>query len=270
MRTISPKCIFSHLLIIFTLLLLTPHFTFAASPENGKPNYNTPPNSPDAFEMVDEWEWESEVLGNYLSLGLNWGFASLIKSPDNMNLLFFKSRVFGLNLHYNIPIKPSHFIVSCGIGLSHADYASKKLNTLVRKRDDFEKTIIRPASTVIHKRAKVKGASFSIWAIDFITDFSFTSNKEEAHEGFFCAIGGNIGVNLAPTTTIEYEEDKESKTRMIAEKFNIARLRYGILARIGWGRFGAFYHQMLSPLFNKNGPEQDSQTFSVGISIDLL
>lgn len=268
MHTNSPKCLLGHLLILITFLLFTSHLTFAYSPEASSLYPKVEQISPDAFDLMDDWE--AEKLDNYLSLGINWGFASWIKAPDNMNLLFWKSRTFGGNLYYNIPIKTSHFLIRFGINLAHAKYSSKQLNTIVRKNKEFETTIIKPASTVLTKRAEVKEAYCSMWSTDLIAEFGFKSNKEEANEGFFVTAGGNLGMHFAPATTIYYEEDKQSKTRTIEEKFNIARLRYGVLARIGWGRFGAFYHQILSPLFNRKGPNQSMLPFSFGISIDLL
>ncbi len=268
MRTNSLKCLLGHLLILIPFLLLTPHLTFAYSPEASGLDPKVEQINPDAFDLMEDWE--PEILDNYLSLGINWGFASWIKAPDNMNLLFWKSRTFGGNLYYNIPIKTSHFLLRCGISLAHAKYSSKQLNTIVRKNKTFETTIIKPASTALAKRAEVKEAYCSILSTDFIAEFGFTSNKEEANEGFFVTVGCNLGMHLAPANTIDYQEDKESKTRIIEERFNIARLRYGLLARIGWGRFGAFYHQILSPLFNEKGPDQSMRPFSFGISIDLL
>lgn len=235
----------------------------------------------DIDEEIDAtYDLEPEILSNYASLTVNWGINFLRRAPKDMDLTFWGSRLAGANLLYNIPIKNSHFTVGCGINLSHADYSFK-----VDKKDSYtldqtttspKKTIIRPASKVKITPAgvEIKKSVLSIWYTDFIAELRFNSNREEPQEGFFVAVGGHIGYQFPPTVSIQYEEDKEEKTRTMHERFNLSKVRYGVLARMGWGRFGAFYHQTLSPLFNDQGPDTPNNKsilpFSIGVSVNLL
>jgi hypothetical protein len=72
--------------------------------------------------------------------------------------------------------------------------------------------------------------------------------------------------------TIEYKEDKETKTWINQESFNINKLNYGITGRMGWNRFGLFYNQAFSNLFESNNAiAKDSiLPWSAGITLSLF
>lgn len=270
MRKFPIKCLFGNCLIIIILSLLTPCLVFA-DPTEDNPldlDYKVEQDNKDLFDVDDPWE--PERLQNYLSLAVNLGFNFFREAPENIKLSSWGSRALGCNLYYNMPIKTSYFTISFGLDMAHADYSPKAVNTLTRNHKDPSCSIVKPARLVLSNRSEVQKSYFSIWSADLITELRFSSNKEEINEGFFCTIGGNVGTHLSPSTTIEYKEDNESKKRIIEERFNIARLRYGVLASIGWGRFGFFYHHILSPVFNKKGPNKDVKPFSLGITISLL
>jgi hypothetical protein len=229
-------------------------------------------NRDNEIDATYDLELETEILSNYMTLTVNWGINSLIRAPQHMDLAFWRSRVAGANVYYNIPIKSSHFTVSCGAGISNADYVFKEGKYMIDRDRSTKKTIIQPTSKVVPTGEKAEKSMLSIWYTDLIAELGFNSNKEEPQEGFFVAVGGNIGLQLSPSISVQYGEDKESKTQTLQERFNLSEIRAGLLARMGWGRFGAFYAQTLTPLFtNDQGPTtKPILPFSIGISVNLL
>ena len=214
-----------------------------------------------------------DILTPYTTLVVDWGVTLLQNAPSNMDLILWRSRVLSGSFYYNIPIGTSHFMTSFGVGMSNADYLFKSDSILDRRDAQNRKTGIKPAKNVIagNTKTKIQKTIFSINHADFIGEFSFNLNKEEPQEGFFVAVGGYIGFQFSPTTSIYYKEDDQNKVRITKESFNTRKYRYGTIARIGWNRFGAFYKHTLSGLFDENGPSQDTiLPFSIGISINLL
>jgi hypothetical protein len=230
------------------------------------------------FVIQDDEDAQLDIPLNYTSLVVDWGitsFTSFQDLPRDMDLSFWGSRVLGGAIYYNIPIAKSHFMASFGVGLSNADYTFKSERTLDRDAqttDSKRGTKIKPASQVVTgKNTEIQKSKFSMNYVDLIGEIRINFNKEEPREGFFIAIGGNIGYQFSPSTSIYYKQDDENKIQITKESFNIRKYRWGVLARIGWNRFGIVYNQTLSGLFNDKGPTQnDILPFSVGISINLL
>lgn len=243
------------------MISLLPTFSQAHAPEQESM----------AEEIDGAYNLEQENLSNYVSLTVDWGISSLLRSPQNMDLFWWRSRVLGANLYYNIPIKSSHFVVSCGAGISNVDYLFKDGQYTIGRDKSTRKTSIIPTSNIVPTGKKANKSELSIWNTDFIIELKFDSNKEEPREGFFVAVGANVGYQFSPATSIHYKEDDENKKWIIYDRYNLSKPRYGVLLRMGWERFGAFYHQTLSPIFNDQGPAAKSiLPFSVGVSVNLL
>ncbi|ACE06145.1 hypothetical protein Aasi_0765 [Candidatus Amoebophilus asiaticus 5a2] len=253
------------------LFLLLPAYTWAQATNQDPQNKDS--NGYD-YGIKDEDEFQPEIPLRYTSLVLDFGIANFIRVPEHMDLTFWGSRTLDGSLYYNIPIGKSHFMVSCGLGIANTDYTFKSTYTMTRTNDTDRKTKMEAITKVIDIKSSkdIKNSMFSIYNAKLALEFRFNSNKEEPQEGFFIAIGGDIGFQFSPSTKISYEEDKENKVHIIKERFNFNKVHYGALARIGWHRFGLFYHQTLSPVFNPNkGPEVERiLPFSVGISFNLL
>lgn len=260
MSNLVKRCLWG----VYFLILLLPTTIQAHTPQQEPVDQEI-----DATDVL-----EPEVLSNYAALTINWGIASLLQAPKNMDFIFWRSRLLGATLYYNIPVRNSHFMVSCGADLYNVDYLFKEGEYTIDRDASTRKTIVLPTSKVVPTFKKAEKSSLSIWHADFVSELRFNSNKEEPQEGFFIAIGGNIGFQFSPAVTIQYKEDKENKTQTIQESFNLSKLRYGVLTRMGWGRFGAFYQQTLSGFFNDQGPTTSTNKsilpFSVGVSVNLL
>lgn len=213
-----------------------------------------------------------DIPPNYTTVIVDWGITLLQNAPRSMDLTFWRSRVFGGSLYYNIPIGKSHLMASFGVGVANADYLFKSENILDRLgTGENRKTTIRSAKRLVTGSTEIQKTMFSINHIDFIGEIRFNANKEEPQDGFFIAVGGSIGFQFSPATSIYYKEDKQNKVRITKETFNVKKYRYGIITKIGWSRFGIFYKHTLSGLFDDNGPSQNTiLPFSVGISINMI
>jgi hypothetical protein len=253
------------------LLLLLTTYSWAQTTSQEKENKNEAD-----YELLtgeEEDGFQPEIPLKYTTLVFDYGIVNFIRVPKHMDLAFWGSTALHGGLYLNIPIGKSHFMVSCGAGVTRNKCTFRRDWTLAR--DTNRKVIMKAATQVVQGKkqlVKLKTSTFSTNYANFILELKFNSNKEEPQEGFFVAVGGNIGLQYWPSTKIRYEEDEESKLRIVEESFNTDKVHYGAQARIGWGRYGIFYHQTLSAIFKTNeGPEVEHiLPFSVGISINLL
>lgn len=214
-------------------------------------------------------------LSSYGSLLVDWSLSALMGAPKKMELNSWRSRALNGYFYYNIPIKASYFTVSPGIGLGGEGYTfqGKDKYTLVRGSKS-RKTILKAAENLLGGSPKVEiiQSSLSTNYVELVAELRFNTNRQEPSLGFFIAIGPRIGMCWRAATTIQYREDDQRKSRTTRESFNLNRLRYGFIGRIGWGRWGIFYAQTLSDLFNQDaGPSKARiMPFSVGASLNLF
>jgi len=224
----------------------------------------------DEGEDYDEFDWAT--TSNYTSLELDWGANFLMQAPQKMEKTFWGSKSLGSCVYYNIPIKESHFLISAGLAYNHADYTFKNNYALTRSTSDRKKVVIQLANSLVEKTQKeIYTSSLSMHYVDFVLETRFVSNKLEPHEGFFVALGGNIGFQFSPSRFISYLADEEKKSLILKERFNLNKYHYGLHMKIGFYRFGLFYKQTISDLFAKNGPSTKRiLPFTVGLSFQLF
>ena len=244
------------------------------------------PSSPTNLKEGINYENEEEqalfdVPTRYATLVIDWGITSFYKTPENLAINFWRSRTASGSIYYNIPLGASHFMSSWGIGMSNIDYffkthyaepnneKTKFYYTIARDRSN-RKIVSKLAKNVIPNVPIIKKSVLNINYIDIITELKFNSNKEEPQEGFSLSVGAKIGWQFSPSTIIQYEEDQEDKILISKESFNLNKFRYGVLTRLGWGRFGVVYTQTLSEMFKDGNIQNEIFPWSVGISINLL
>jgi hypothetical protein len=223
------------------------------------------------LESMDP-SFQEDLFTNYASIVLDLGLDFLHKAPNRMKTEIFKLKWPNVSVYYNMPIKESHFMVSPGLSLGRYSYTFKDDYTLTRIGDgEKRRTDMEKAKTLLSDRSKAEHSSLDINYINLVTEFRFNTNRLEPQGEFFIAVGGNLGLLISSSTTINYREDDQKKARITKESFNFNRIRYGLLARVGWGRFGAFYSQTLSDLFNGKGPSKEViRPFSIGLTLSLL
>ena len=176
-----------------------------------------------------------------------------------------------LNRGYNIyfsndnPLGKSNFSVSYGIGVSaHNMYSNcmpfEVLDTagIATGKTDF---------LAIPDNIKYKKNKLTLFYADIPVEFRFRTKNAKANFKF--AVGFKAGYLLQSHT--KYEGDRlDNITGDIKYKVfdipNIEKLRYGITARIGYGRYNVSGYYALTTLFNKGvGPEMFP--ISVGLAV---
>jgi hypothetical protein len=243
------------------LLFLSPGYLWAQE-EHPIPKYT------DTEEMSSSFQ--EDLFMNYASIVIDLGPDLLLNAPQTMKLNLLKLKRPNGYFYYNIPIGESHFMVSPGFGFGHNSYTFKDDYTVTRDKISRH-TKIEKAQSLLGDGLKVTSSSLGISYVDLVTEFRFNTNRVEPQDGFFLAIGFNLGIRIGASTTLQYKEDDQTKTRITEESFNLNRLRYGIIARVGWSRFGAFYSYTFSNLFNSQGPSKNNiHPFSFGLSLNLL
>lgn len=251
---IQPKIIAMKRSVLILLLLIAPAPIWAQEVEQ----HNA--------EIASE---HKKIPPHYGSLLVGGGLCFLIGAPSAMELAHLYSQAFSGHFYYNIPIKHYPFTVSIGPGMGLEDYQLTSNHTLTR--DPSRETILTPAKSLFNNRPEIKYARMAVKYVELVAELRFQANQQEPLNSFFIAIGGSLGMRYSPSTTIYHEEDSEQKTRITRESFNINKLRYGLIARIGWGRFGAFYTQTFSHLFRANKVKfQNPMSASAGISLSIL
>jgi Outer membrane protein beta-barrel domain len=211
-------------------------------------------------------------LPNYGSLLVSWGLDFLIDHPSKMDLNPLSSRFTNLCLLYNIRLGQSHFVISPGIGVAFDGYEFKNTSEILTRDEASRSTVFKKASEFLPKSTKIIQSSFDNRYIDIMLEVRFNTNNKYPKEGFFIALGGKMGLLWRASTTVKYQQDDETKTQTNSEFFNLERMRGGLHAKLGWGRFGLCYTHMISNLFKPNkGPDSTTtNTCNLGISIDLF
>jgi Outer membrane protein beta-barrel domain len=204
-------------------------------------------------------------LPNYGSLVIDSGLNFLRDCPSEINSQDWRARFSNINLYYNIHLGHSHFTISPGIGLSFEGYRLQKDHTLARN----------PTDTVFKKEGDSSDnvlSALDLRYLDLCMLARFNANSKRPKESFFIALGGKVGMLWKACATVRYKQHDEIKKRSNWETFNLSEVRYGVYARLGWGRFGLCYTHTLSSLFEGGrGPgKTTTKPWSLGISVDLF
>lgn len=213
---------------------------------------------------------------DYGSLLIDWGFNFLRDCPKEMKDKAFNARSLNLSAYYNIRLGKSHFVISPGIGVGFEGYQFQEAKgeywTAVRKESDRKHTAFKQVKDLLPKSEKVIKSELGVRYWDALLEVRFNSDKKYPKEGFFAAIGFNIGVPQVASTTIKHQEEGEPEKNVHYASYNLNKMRYGAQARLGWGRFSIFYARTFSNLFNEEkGPnETTTKPAKFGLSIDLF
>jgi len=217
-------------------------------------------------------------LPNYGSLMLDWGVNFWGKRPDEMALSLLQSRFINLYVYFNIHLGQSPFVFSLGTGPAFASYyfqtKDKAYYTLVRNSNTQRTEVVKAASTLSHSD-KIFQSSLHVRYWDLLGEIRWNAKRKYPKEGLFVALGGKIGIPWRAATTVKYKEyaiDRYHKTHTYTEHFNLNGLRYGLHARLGWGRLGVLYTYIFSRFFDvdKGPAEAPMHPQEVSLSVDLF
>ncbi|MCX6231410.1 MAG: porin family protein [Bacteroidetes bacterium] len=178
----------------------------------------------------------------------------------------------GVNIYVmlNFPIGTSNFSLAGGLGLSYHNFYSDAIpsirdtNGIISGKTEYYKLndyYKKPVDYSINKTA--------VSYLEIPVELKFKT-RAERNKRFKASLGFKFGYNISNHTKYSGEDVIENtKDEITLKKSNIKYINnwtYGIIARLGYGKFNIMAYYSLSKLYEKNlGPQ--IYPISVGISI---
>ena len=115
---------------------------------------------------------------------------------------------------------------------------------------------------------EIKKSKFSVTYVDVPLELHYIPNPTK--KGFRFALGGKFGIPVSAATKIKYKDDGSSFIDKTKNDFFVSKVRYGALARIGYGSFYLFGYYGLNSLFQKDKLDCDCNggtPITIGITV---
>ncbi len=175
----------------------------------------------------------------------------------------FKNKLInpGVNIYAmgHIPFGKSKFKLTYGLGISIENLYPK---LLLKKDSNNVSYFSHVPDNISYKKSKL-----NLVYADIPIELHFNSGKD-GEPGFNFTIGAKIGMLLDAHTKYKGTNMTTSSGQVKTKErpvSNLEKIRYGITARVGYGKFYLFGFYSITPLFKKNnGP--DMYPISVGLS----
>ena len=260
--------------------LTTPNVWAQADQDSKQPTTEPIPLTEKAEQDVHKTDTDRlEILPiewpDYGSLLVDEGFSLLRDCPKEMRDKAFNARSLNLSVYYNFRLKKSHFNISTGVGLGFEGFEfefekKNKQHYTLKRNESSRKTEFNTLKSSTKK--EYLQSSLTVSYVDlFILEFRINANKKYPKEGFWGALGGKLGMRWgAASTTVKYQQDKETKKSVAEESFNLNKMRGRAHVRVGWGRFSVFYTHTFSNLFSGEGPGTTTKPSTLGLSVDFF
>ncbi|MDQ3395615.1 MAG: PorT family protein [Bacteroidota bacterium] len=198
------------------------------------------------------------------SLRIGFALSFLRDAPEDMKLGWWKSRSVDIYYILDLPLGNSRFTFNPGIGLGIERFGFMRPVAFDRISEQEVQIVnidaLNPSKSLLN-------ANYLDIPLELKYHFGATM-----YSGFNIAVGGRVGYLIDAKTKVNYEENGSAIKLKTKDDFNLNKLRYGVTARVGLGRFNLFYYQNLSPLFKSNqGPSStDMYHFKAGISFSAF
>jgi hypothetical protein len=195
-------------------------------------------------------------LNNYLTPDFSM---NLPQDQRFMDLNTGRSWNINLNLlEYGIGLGTDKVGIVTGLGFEWTNYMFDNQNSI---RKDENGVIFE---YVPDQAGNIIKSKFNMTYITapLLLEFQIPAGKKRIHLS-----GGVIGgVKIASNTKIKYEISGEKSKEKSKGDYNLAPLRYGLTARIGYRAINIYANYYLTPLFSENdGPEL--YPFSIGLCL---
>jgi hypothetical protein len=190
-------------------------------------------------------------------LVLNLTLDNWLKTTQGVDVKAFRSRGFSFLLMNEKIYGEGNFAIAWGLGFSSQNVHS---NTFPTYNNDGSKTFMHPFPDTLNYDLNKLSCNF----IDAAFEFRLRTNENESRKRFKFSAGIKCGYLVQSHTKYE-DNDVKIKTYDIK---NLNKFQYGIIARIGYGKWGVNGYYSLVNLFeNDKGPEL--VPVSIGISFTL-
>lgn len=191
--------------------------------------------------------------------------------PSNVNLRAINQ---GANFYvmYNRPIKTSNFSIALGIGVSSHNLYSDAIPVLERNNlgEPTGNTIMTTLGNYYQKSVAYSINKINLTYIDIPIELRFKT-RAERNKRFRASLGFKIGYNISNHTKYKGEDIIENTSEQVVIKKsnirNVSDWNYGVIGRIGYGRFNLMTYYSLSKIFEKDkGP----QIFPISVGLSII
>ncbi len=191
--------------------------------------------------------------------------------PSNVNVRAINQ---GVNMYamLNRPIKTTNFSIALGIGLSSHNLYSDAIPVLERNQSNQPtgNTIFTTLGNYYQKTVEYKINKINLSYIDIPIELRFKT-RAERNKRFRASLGFKIGYNVSNHTKYKGEDVIENTSEQVVIKKsnirNVSNWNYGIIGRIGYGRFNLMTYYSLSKIFEKGkGP----QIFPISVGLSIM
>ena len=203
-----------------------------------------------------------EIVPGYFIL--DFGVSSLLNAPDPMNLQIWGSWSINLsylgnvNLGTNVKFLP-------GLSIAVDNYMFKDEVNLFRGKNVLGEDRVQFYNL---EQDEVRKSKFSVTYLDIPLEFHYIPNPTE--KGVRFALGGKFGIPLSAATKIRYQNDGANFIEKTKNNFFVSPVRYGALARIGYGSFYLFGYYGFNSLFQKDRLDCDcngGSPITIGVTL---
>jgi hypothetical protein len=207
-------------------------------------------------------------------LDLHFGFNqqlrggnALIAETSADALSFWKSTSFNIGTGWKTRLgNPySKFYFKYGIDFSFHNFRLLDNNIIAEDPTDQTTVFIEGGQENSYEKSKYFISYFNV-PLMFQLDFSEVGEQDEA---FTLGLGGYGGVRMQSKRELEYSN---AAVRAVEEKtfdtFNTSRLRYGVMAQVGWDSFKITGSYDFNTFFEENrGPSYNMLNITLGLTI---
>jgi hypothetical protein len=187
-----------------------------------------------------------------LILNLNWD--NWLNTPAGVTTKAFRSRGFSFLFMNEKIYGEGNVALAWGLGFSSQNVHSNAFPTF---NADISKTYLVPFPSTVEYDLNKLSCNF----IDAALEFRYRTDENENRKRFKISVGIKGGYLVQSHTKYE---DSEGKTKTYDIK-NLSKFQYGVIARIGYGKWGISGYYSLIPLF-KDGKGPDVVPISIGLS----
>ncbi len=185
-----------------------------------------------------------EIIPGYFIL--DFGVSSLLNAPDPMDLKIWGSWSVNLSYMGNVNLSTNVKFLP-GVSLAVDNYMFKDDVNLFRGDNIVGQDKIQFYDI---ERDEVRKSKFSVTYIDIPLEFHYIPNPTK--KGVRFALGGKFGIPVSAATKVRYRDDGANFIEKTKNDFFVSKVRYGALARIGYGSFYLFGYYGLNSLFQED------------------
>ena len=203
-----------------------------------------------------------EIIPGYFIL--DFGVSSLINAPDPMNLRVWGSWSFNLSYMVNVDLGTNVKFLP-GLSLAVDNYMFKDNVSLFRGKNVLGEEKIQSYEL---QQDEVKKSKFSVAYLDIPLEFHYIPNPTK--KGVRFALGGKFGIPVSGATKVRYKDDGSNFIDKTKNNFFVSKVRYGALARVGYGSFYLFGYYGFNSLFQKDKLDCDcngGSPITIGVTL---